>query len=450
MMAKPGLLVFDGDETVRGQMRWAFCRDYEIIEAGTRAEALMAAGSGDVSVGIIGMGLPPSPFEPGEGMGAMQEILSANPLFKAVVVTGLDERENAFRALDLGAFDYLTKPVSIDEVRLTVKRAYHTHRRQSERLDAPSGAGWPPDMLGVSIPMQEVFNTIRKLAEVNIPALVRGGPGAGKETAARAIHRLGARHPMPFVAVDCALAPERVIETEALGFEGAGPGPQRKCRVEQADGGTIYLKEVGAMGLKLQGRLLKLLQEHALESRFAGGRVSVDVRVIASTVRDLRAMVRSGEFREDLFHRLGVIPLDLPPLRERSEDIHLLSLFFLKKYAREFNRPANGFSREALEAMESHAWRGNIKELENRTRRAVLFSDGSELSSADMGIFTAARGPVTANPMGLAEAREAFKRRMIQDALSRNRGSVGRAASDLGISRQYLSKLMVKYNMKPV
>jgi two-component system NtrC family response regulator len=296
--------------------------------------------------------------------------------------------------------------------------------------------------------MQEVFNTIRKLAEVNIPALITGEPGTGKDTAARAVHRLGARHALPFLAADCKGAPERVLEAEVFGARAASGRP-RKCLLEQADGGTLFLKEVGSLGLHLQARLLAVLREHSIEIPSTGGRASVDVRVISSSARDLRSLARSGEFIEDLAFRLGVITLALPPLRERGEDVHLLSLYFLKKYAREYKRPAAGFDRGAIDDMKGYRWPGNVRELENRVRRAVIFSARNEISSSDLGLPSRAPSSHMApNPMGLAEAREAFRKRMIQDALIRNDGSVSRAASELGISRQYLSKLIVKYNLR--
>lgn len=440
---KPRLLVLDDDETMRGQMRWAFCRDYEVLEAGTRAEALKA-GPGEVPIGIIDLGLPPSPFEPVEGIRAIRELLSANPLFKAVVVTGLNDREDAFRALDLGAFDYFTKPVSMDEVRLTLKRALHTYEQQSGKMTA-SGALWPSDMIGLSVPMQSAFHTIRKLAEVNIPALITGEPGTGKETAARAMHRLGTRHAKPFIPVDCANTPSAGLESALFGIESGER--RRKCRFEQADGGTVYLREIGALSLRLQVRLLKLLHEHAIEDPFTGLRTSVDVRVISSTSRDLRASVRSGEFREDLFNRLGVVTLEMPPLRKRGEDAYLLSLFYIKKYARSFDRPVTGLSKAGMDAVVSYGWPGNVRELENRVKRAVLLSNRRELEPHDLGIPSNPQG-APPGALGLSEARDAFKKKMINEALSRTGGSVSRAAFELGISRQYLSKLISKYNLR--
>ncbi|HBG46069.1 MAG TPA: sigma-54-dependent Fis family transcriptional regulator [Deltaproteobacteria bacterium] len=447
-MTKPRLLVLDDDETVRGQMRWAFCRDYEVLEAETRGAALRVAREQETQLGVIDLGLPPAPLEPSEGMTAIREILSINPLFKAVIITGLDERQEAFRALDLGAFDYFTKPVSIDEVRVTLKRGWLSYRQQAEHLSASSGAGWPNEMIGVSAPMQEVFRTIRKAAEVNIPALIAGEHGSGKETAARAMHRLGIRHAMQFISVDCAGTPHKELENELFGLNGDGRHG-RKCRFEQADGGTIYMKEVGALSLSLQGRLLRVLREHAIERPDSNGRTSIDVRVISSTAMDLRAMARSGEFSEELLHRIGVITLEVPPLKDRGDDVYLLALYFLKKHSREFNKPVRGFDKECVGYLKSYRWHGNVRELENRVRRAVIFFNKSEISGADLGIPAIAFDAPKKNSMGLAEARDLFKRRMVQEALSRSKWNVARAAAELGISRQYLSKLITKYNLSP-
>lgn len=446
-MSKPGLLILDGDETARGQMRWAFSKDYDVFEAATRAEAVKIAQAGQAPVGIVDLGPPPVLFEAAEGVRAVKDILSVNPLFKAIVVTGLGERDDALRAIDMGAFDFFTKPVAIEEVRLTVKRAVHTHRLQMESMGGQPGAAWPGEIIGLSKPMQEVFNTVRKLAEVNIPVLIYGESGTGKETLARAIHRISSRHPMPFVKVACDSMPEPVLAEELFG---AGPRegkPGRKGWLELADGGTLYLEEAGTLSSAIQKTLLERLFGRAANKLPSVVRGRADARIISSSTRDLRAMVRAGDFHEELYNRLGIITLALPALRDRDEDIYMLSLYFLKKYSKELARPVLGYAPGTAEAMAEYGWPGNVREMENRIKRAVSLSGKSELTAEDLAIPAGAEGAAN-DPVSLADTREAFRKRMINEVLGRNFGNVTRTAEELGISRQYLSRLIVRFNIK--
>lgn len=445
-MQKPRLLILDDNETARGQMRWALSRDYEVVEASSRAEAARIAISEEIPAGIMDLGLPPTPFGPSEGMRAVKEILSINPLFKAIIVTGLDERDNALAAIDLGAFDFFTKPIAIEEVRLAVKRAVHTYRLQVESMGSQPGASWPGELIGLSQPMQEVCSTVRRLAEVNIPVLITGEPGTGKETLARAVHRISSRHGMPFVKLACDSMPEAVLDEEFFGREPDDGMARRKGRLDLADKGTLYIEEAGMLGRGAQERLLRHLQGHSekAQARTIG---YPDARIISSTSKDLKKMVRTGEFSEELYNRLGIITLTVPPLRERGDDIHMLSLYFLKKYAKELARPVFGYARGAPEAMAEYGWPGNVREMENRIKRAIALCRKREITADDLAI-PSSRGILGDGMSGLADTREAFRKRMIQEVLTRNFGNVTRTAGELGISRQYLSRLIARFNIK--
>lgn len=424
-------------------MRWAFSKDYDVFEAATRAEAVEIARTGQVPVGIVDLGLPPLPFEATEGVRAVRDILSINPLFKAVVVTGLSERDDALRAIDMGAFDFFTKPIAIEEVRLTVKRAVHTHRLQMESMGGQPGAAWPGEVIGLSQPMQEVFSTVRKLAEVNIPVLIHGESGTGKETLARAVHRISSRHPMTFVKVACDSMPEPVLAAELFG---AGPEegkPVSKGKLELADGGTLYLEEAGMLSPAIQKRLLERLFGRSADKQSA----CADARIISSSTRDLKAMVRAGDFSEELYNRLGIITLAVPPLRDRDEDVYLLSLYFLKKYSKELARPVLGYAPGTAESMAEYGWPGNVREMENRIKRAVSLSGKKEMTAEDLGI-PAGAGGADNGPVSLTDTKEAFRKRMINEVLGRNFGNVTRTANELGISRQYLSRLIARFNIK--
>jgi two-component system NtrC family response regulator len=441
-MQKPGLLILDGDETARGQMRWAFSKDYEVFEAATRAEAVEIAQSGQAPVGIVDLGLPPLPFEAAEGVRAVRDILSVNPLFKAVVVTGLGERDDALRAIDIGAFDFFTKPIAIEEVRLTVKRAVHTHRLQMESMGGQPGASWPSGIIGLSQPMQEVFSRVRKLSEVNIPVLIHGESGTGKETLAKAVHRISSRHSMPFVKVACDSMPESVLAEELFGSDSEEGMPVRKGKLELADGGTLYLEEAGMLSPAIQKRLLE-----RLFGRCPDKQDRADARVISSSTRDMKAMVRAGDFSEDLYNRLGIITLAVPALRDRDEDVHMLSLYFLKKYSKELARPVLGYAPGVVEAMGEYAWPGNVREMENRIKRAVSLAGKKEITAEDLAI-PAGAGTAGSCGASLTDTKEAFRKRMINEVLARNFGNVTRTANELGISRQYLSRLITRFNIK--
>jgi two-component system NtrC family response regulator len=445
-MPKPGLLILDSDETARGQMRWAFSRDYDVFEAATRAEAVQIAGEGQVPVGILDLGLPPQPLKATEGMTAVRDILSVNPLFKAVVVTGLGERDDALRAVDMGAFDFFTKPIAIEDVRLTVRRAVNTYRLQVESMGGQPGAAWPGELIGLCQPMQEVFSTVRKLAEVNIPVLIQGETGSGKETLARAVHRISSRHSMPFVKVACDSMPETILAGELFGEGTEEAKPAAKGKIDLADGGTLYLEEAEVLSPALQKRLLERLFGRCPDKPPPGGKTCPDTRVISSSTRDMKTLVRAGEFSEELYNRLAIITFAVPPLRDRGEDVHMLSLYFLKKYSKELGRQVLGFAPGAIEAMAEYAWPGNVREMENRIRRAVSHAGKKEIAAEDLAIPA---GSEADNGHGsLTDTREAFRKRMIHEVLCRNFGNVTRTANELGISRQYLSRLIARFNIK--
>ena len=299
------------------------------------------------------------------------------------------------------------------------------------------------DMLGTSPAMQEVFGVIRKVATTNAPVLILGESGTGKEMVAQAIHRRSGRSAGPFIPINCGAIPEALLESELFGHEkGAftGAHAQRMGRIEMAHAGTLFLDEIGELPLALQVKLLRFLQEQTLER--VGGRreIQVDTRVIAATNADLTRALREGTYREDLYYRLAVVVVKLPPLRERANDILLLAQSFLQKYAAEMKRSALRFGPEALRALEQHAWPGNVRELENRVKRAVIMAEGNQVSSADLELASPG-GPASRT---LKEAREALERDMIQQALRRNRGKISPAAAELGISRPTFYELMIK------
>ena len=446
MSTKPELLIVDDDEGIRTQMKWALAQDYNVLLAEDRSTALEAFTEHRPQVVLLDLGLPPQPASPEEGFAALAEMLSTNGLTKVIIVSGQGEKDNALQAIGAGAYDFLAKPVDLDELKIILKRTFHVaglerHYRQLQqqtRADAFQG------MLGSSPQMQAVFGSIRKVATTDAPVLILGESGTGKECAALAIHRCGARRENPFVAINCSAIPETLLESELFGHEkGAFTGAhvQRKGRIETAGGGTLFLDEIGEIPLPLQVKLLRFLQEQRIER--IGGRqeIPVDTRVIAATNADLTKALAQQRFREDLYYRLAVVVIVLPPLREREGDVRLLAQQFLRRNAAASNREGLVFGDQAVKAMLRYNWPGNVRELENRVKRAVIMAEGNRLTAEDLELPNSLPIPAATT---LKEARDLVDRDMITEALRKHKGMITAAATELGISRPALYDLMEK------
>ena len=442
---KPKLLIVDDDEEIRTQMRWALAPDHDIVLAGDRASAVEAFRTSRPAVVLLDLGLPPHPGAPDEGLAALSEMRAIDDVAKIVIVSGQGEKAVALQAIGAGAYDILGKPVETDELKLLVKRCIHVaqlereYREMQERLNTDSFEG----LLGGGLKMQSVFASIRKVATTDASVLILGESGTGKEMTARAIHQRSARKNGPFVAINCSAIPESLMESELFGHEkGAFTGAhmQRKGRIEHSAGGTLFLDEIGEISLSVQVKLLRFLQEQCIER--VGGRqeIPVDTRVIAATNADLKKGLTDGTFREDLFYRLAVVQIVLPPLREREDDPVLLARAFLQRFAAENNKTGLTFGADALRAIRTHAWPGNVRELQNRVKRAVIMSESKRLTAEDLEL---ASSGIQA-PSSLKEARERLEREMIIQALRKHAGKISGAAIDLGISRPTLYELMDK------
>jgi two-component system NtrC family response regulator len=446
---KPKLLIVDDDEDLRTQMKWALVQDYEVVLAEDRQSALRAFQKKKPDVVTLDLGLPPRPASVEEGFAALSEILTLNPMAKIIVITGRGEKEHALKAVADGAYDFLQKPVEIDELKVVLKRAFYLaslEREHRQMQDGLSHSGFQ-GMLGSSPQMQEVFTMIKKVASSDVPVLITGDSGTGKELVARAIHNLSGRKNGPFIPINCGAIPENLIESELFGHErGAYTGAhvQRKGKMEMAQSGTLFLDEIGELPLLLQVKLLRFLQGQMVER--IGGRemIHVDTRVLTATNRDIKESMSNGSFREDLYFRIGVITIQLPRLREREGDVLLLSQAFLSRYAKEGKKRLTGFTREAIDAIEGYDWPGNVRELENKIKRAVVMAEGTKVKPEDLEMGNGEEK----QPKGLKEAREALERKMVLDALARNQDSISQTAEDLGVSRPTLYDLMNKLGIK--
>jgi len=446
----PKLLIVDDDEETRTQMKWALDNDYDIIFAGDQASAVEAFQTARPLVVLLDLGLPPHPADPEEGMAALAKLIALDCLTKVIVITGQGEKEVGLRAIGGKAYDFMAKPVDMEELKVLLKRAFHVAQLEREVRDMQQAA--PPDtfagMLGTSAAMLGVFETIRKVATSDAPVLLLGESGTGKEMAARAIHQSGARKEGPFVAVNCSAIPETLLESELFGHEkGAftGAHTQREGLFETSIGGTLFLDEVGQIPLALQVKLLRFLQEQCIER--VGGRhpIPIDARIITATNADLKKGLENGTFREDLFYRLAVVNITLPPLRERGDDVRLLAQYFLQHFAAQAGKSGLAFDHMAMSALNFNPWPGNVRQLENCIHRAVLMAEGNRLTMWDLELPNAPR-PVSSGTT-LRDAREHLEREMVQSALRKHRGKIAHASAELGVSRPTFYDLMGKFSI---
>ncbi len=449
--AKPKLLVVDDNPEIRTQLKWGLNKTYEILEAEDRAEAVRVFRAERPAVVTLDLGMPPDPDGVSEGMGALEEILSADPATKVILVTGNAERTHARSAIERGAWDYYTKPVDLDEVRVILARAFRIAKLEAENRRLAQAATGEWEILGASPEVQRVLATIRKVGPSDATVLVTGESGTGKELVARQIHALSPRRREVFAPINCGAIPETLLEAELFGHEkGAFTGAhvQRLGKVEYASGGTLFLDEITEMSPALQVKLLRFLQDGAIDR--IGGRetIPVDVRVIAATNRDIGEAISAGLFREDLYYRLAVVEIPVPPLRSRGDDVLLLARVFLDRARQARRRRLRGFASETEAAMRAHPWPGNVRELENRVRRAVIMADGNAITPADLDLAPAdASGFVLPANKSLKEAREAVEREMIKSALVRHSGNISRASEDLQVSRPTLHDMIDKFGI---
>jgi two-component system NtrC family response regulator len=448
-MERERLLIIEDDEDIRTQLTYALQDEYAVSVAGDRTRAAAAVQEAPPEIVTLDLGLPPSPDTAEEGLRALEDILAAAPDAKVIIITGNGDRANAVAAVERGAFDYHLKPVNLEDLKVVLRRA--TYLRQLERESEEQARQREDsirftDILGSTPKMREIFGVIQRVAKTDATVLCEGESGTGKELVARAVHTHSPRRSGPFVAINCGAIPETLLESELFGHERGsftGAHAQRKGKIEMATGGTLFLDEITEMSLPLQVKLLRFLQQREIER--VGGRevIPIDVRVVAATNQSLDEALRGGRFREDLYYRLSVVTIHLPPLRERGEDVVLLANAFLRRNAQALKRKVR-FSPEALEAIVKYQWPGNIRELENKVHRAVIMATSRIIGSADLDLNPSA--VIDALPT-LREARDQSERRLIVNALVRSRGNISRAARVLDISRPTFHDMLVKHSI---
>jgi two-component system NtrC family response regulator len=366
-----------------------------------------------------------------------------------IVVTGNDDRDNAVRSIGMGAYDFYQKPIEPEILSLIIERAYALYELEAENRNLHQQTSSPLDGVIASSPqMHKLCRMVEKVAPTNATTLILGESGTGKEVMARALHQLSARKDEKFIAINSAAIPETLLESELFGYEkGAFTGANKTSpgKIELAEGGTFFIDEVGDLPQSLQAKMLRFLQERTVERLGGRKEIPVDVRVICATHQNLPALIEAGKFREDLYYRINEITLDIPALREREGDVLLLARAFLNRFSQDNGRSFKGFSAMALAAMEKHSWSGNVRELENKVKRAVILADGDFIEPNDLEL----EGDVDLTFLtDLRQVREQAERQAMQRALAIANENVTQAADLLNVSRPTFYDLMKKYGMK--
>ncbi len=453
MTGLPKILVIDDEPTISGMLSEALGRrNYRVTVADNGKSALDSIRKNQFDLVITDVYLPDL-----NGIEVLKMVKQADPQTGVIVITAHSSVESAVEAMKVGAYDYMTKGFSLDEIEMTVAKFFKYQRlvKENELLRSELAARYGiKNIIGNSSAMQSVFETVEMVAPTTATVLIQGASGTGKELIAKAIHHLSPRREQPFIKTNCAAIPEGLVESELFGHErGAFTGAVRstKGRFELADGGTLLLDEISEIRPSLQAKLLRVLQEKEFERVGNPETMQVNVRVIATTNRDLKEEVEKGTFREDLFYRLNVVPIHLPQLKERREDIPLLVDHFVEQYARENGRRISGIHEDALRDMIQYDWPGNVRELENTIERAVVVCSEKQIQSKhfffDTSKTTAADKPALQMPSGMS-LRE-MEKELILKTLKEQKGNRTRASEKLGISVRTLRNKLQEYREDP-
>jgi two-component system NtrC family response regulator len=441
------LLIVEDDPGLQKQLKWSLDQ-YEIILASNRVEAIAALRRFMPPVVTLDLGLPPDPTNASEGLATLKEILELSPHTKVIVVTGNDDRSNAIEAIARGAYDFYQKPVDADVLNLIIARAFHLHALEDEFRHLQQQQIFASGIIATSPQMLTVMRMVERIAPTQATVLLLGESGTGKELLAKAIHEQSDRSKNPFVAVNCAAIPESLLESELFGHEkGAFTGAvsQTKGKIEYAEGGTFFLDEIGDLPAALQPKLLRFIQERIIER--IGGRkeIPVDVRIICATHRNLQDLIARNLFRADLYYRLSEITIEIPSLREREGDIIAIGNALLKRYCQNNNCKEKRFSADAAQAIEHYAWPGNIRELENKLKRAVILSDSNFITLEDLELTNQ---PEYAMPLNLKAIRESAEASAVKRAMHYSDYSITETSRLLGVSRPTLYNLLEKHGLQ--
>lgn len=451
------LLIIEDDPGLQSQLRWCFS-DFEVLQADDEETAIKQIEEHNPQVVTLDLGLPPDAGGVSVGFLVLEKIIGLNSSIKVIVVTGQEDRENALKAIGKGAYDFFNKPVDAKILSLVVDRAYRLYEIEQENKALLSKQGNTPlsGIITSSRKMLDICDTVEKVAPSDLSVLVLGESGTGKEVIARALHELSRYSEGKFVAINCAAIPENLLESELFGHEKGsftGASKLKTGKVEMANGGTLFLDEIGDMPLDLQAKMLRFLQERVIERVGGVNEIPIETRVICATHMPLREMIEQDLFREDLYFRISDINIELPPLRERDDDILLLAQVFLNRYVKQEDKLIKGFSQSAENALLAYECRGNIRELEKIIRRAVIMADSQYLLPEDLLLEGDAHGQATEhedapNLFNLSIVRHNAEKRTIKRALTEVGGNISKAAKLLEVSRPTLYSLIERLNIE--
>ncbi len=447
---KPKLLIIEDDPGLQKQLRWSLDA-YDVVVAGDRETALAQIRRHEPAVVTMDLGLPPDPDGSTEGLATLEQILALAPDTRVIVLTGNQDHGNAVKAIGMGAYDFHQKPCEPEVLKLVIQRAFFLYNLQMENRRMQQSQADSP-MAGVisrDAGMLKVCRNIEKVAPTSASVMLLGESGTGKEVLARALHALSPRSKERFMAINCAAIPENLLESELFGYEkGAftGAAKQTKGKVELAHGGTFFLDEVGDLPMALQAKLLRFLQERVIERIGGHEEIPVDVRIVCATHQKLKELCATGRFREDLYYRLSEIVVTIPPLRTRHGDAALLAHHFKNKFCAQESRSTLHFAPDAIAAIEGYDWPGNVREMENCIKRAVIMADGNTIVADDLGL---PEGDKPADePLNLRQVRDEAEYMAIVKALARVDGNIVKASEMLGISRPTMYDLMNRHGIK--
>jgi two-component system nitrogen regulation response regulator NtrX len=450
---KSTILIVDDEPGVRSSLTGVLRDEGYTVEAVPSGEACLdRVTRGPVDLIVLDVWLPGM-----DGLATLARLRERQVDAQVVLISGHGNIESAVRAIKMGAFDFVEKPLSLEKTVLVVRNALRQRRLEAENRALRARVDRTQTMVGESYAMRQLREQVAMAAPTNGRVLIYGENGTGKELVARTIHALSRRRTAAFVEVNCAAIPEELIESELFGHvRGAFTGAvaDRRGKFEVADGGTIFLDEIGDMSLKTQAKVLRVLQEQTMEAVGGTARIKVDARVLAATNKDLQAEIRAGNFREDLYFRLNVIPIFVPPLRERQEDIPLLAEHFMAEFAREYGRRLKNFEASAIAVLQHYPWPGNVRELRNVIERLMIMVPGDAITAADVDFLdhaalTRPEAAPSTERLTLHAARDRFERDLILRTLAEQQGNMSRTAEVLGVERSNLYRKMRAFGIAP-
>ncbi len=469
---KEKILIAEDDSDIRAKMKFHLLPDFSIIEASDRISAIQLFDRHRPWVVILNLGLPPDENGTSEGFACLHEILIKAPKTKIIIVTGNRDREIAIKAIKMGAYDYdyylnVSENVQIldmNKLKVIIQRAFYLSGIEQEIRNNLIASNEDVErnrlegMIGQSPEMLKVFANIKKIATTDAAILLKGDKGTGKKLAAKIIHERSLRNKGPFVSINCTAIPEPLLDQELFGYDKVSltdATAQKNGMIEMANGGTLFLDEIENLPVHLQVKLLRLLQDRKIQKVGSREEIDIDTRIIAATNIDLQKAIKEGKFREDLYYNISVITIELPPLRDRDDDILLLAHSFLNKFNYAHKKNIKGFSQTAIRALESYEWPGNVRELENKIQRAVIMSDDQVINPQELLLEMPEMNQLKKDntPLTLKDIRQKLQKvefEIIQKALIRNAWNISKTAVELGISRPTLHDMINKYGLKSI